>query len=132
MFAWFFKGQRGNFVARYQGKIVLPLKWEINSSGLFQIELIEESKTYYRACVLNPAAMLEIPETSETSSIRFQLALEAFGPYTERKSMTNPGEDPVIRFFWASIPQDQFEEEINRRVSTRRRKFTRNYFTPTP
>jgi hypothetical protein len=132
MFAWFFKGQRGNYVARYQSKIILPLNSEINSPGLFQIELIEESKTYYRARVLNPAAMLELPETSETSSIRLQLALDAFGPYTERKSVSSPGEDLVIRFYWSGIQQDQFEEEIDRRVSTRRRTFTTKYFSPTP
>ena len=119
VFAWFFKGQQKKFVARYQGKYIIPPDGAVTQPGLYAIEITRELPTSYRADILDQAAMLEMPENGESGSVRLQLAVEAFGPFEERSVETREGKDPVIRVFWIGIAQQEFDREINRRVEQR-------------
>lgn len=103
------------------GKIDLVPNGAVSHPGLFDIEITEEKQTYYRARILGEAAMMDLPENGESGSVRLQLAVEAFGAFEERASITREDQDPIIRVFWTGISQQQFDREIERRVSLRKK-----------
>jgi hypothetical protein len=119
LFAWFNKGRNGSLIGRFQGKIILLPDTAITQPGLYEIEITEELRTCYLARVIDQAAMLELSETGKRSSVRLRFAIDAYGPYAEEISVSRLDDEPIIRLYWSGIPQDQFDQEINRRARLR-------------
>src|SRR5690242_5795194 len=111
MFLWFSKGEKGNYVARVNGKVALITSGQLLEPGLAEVEVIEEAPNYLRMRLLGDAAMLELLASTEDSSVRLKTARRLFGDYAVR-TLKHTQDEVMAVFYWRGIKQADFDSRL--------------------
>jgi hypothetical protein len=111
VFLWFRKGDKGKFVARLNGKIVLIQSGYLPEPGLAEVEVVEEAPRYVLVRILGEAAMLEMPVAAEDSSVRLKTARHLFGNYDVR-TLAYKSDEPSVIFYWRGVKQETFDSRL--------------------
>lgn len=121
MFLWFRKGEKGNYVARVNGKVALIQSGQLLEPGLAEVEVVEEAPRYLRVRILGEAAMLELLASTEETSVRLKTARRLFGDYAVR-ALLHKNDELMAVFYWRGIKQAAFDSQLQAEIHARQNR----------